>query len=97
MAAALLPFLWLDGRLFLSSTVLFYLANHAGGDKTALAYFLPAWGRAAFAVIGALAGLGIPLLAARHRHQDALAPAAPGYAAFAVFTTFAPGSHLNYL
>ncbi len=92
-----LPYVFWDWQLFLSSTVLFYLTYHSVGDDTALWFFLPEVWRTVFSWLGYLLTLTLGLWTVRKRQGDILWPMTLGFASFMVFIAFAPMTHLNYI
>lgn len=93
----LLPFILADPSAFLSSTVLFYLVNHAQGDTTSAWYYLPESARPAFTAVGYLLCLGALGWTVRLRRGDVLWPMTIAFAAYLIFVAFARMTHLNYI
>ncbi len=91
------PALLAEPELFFSSTILFYLTNHAEGDSSSLWFDLPRALRGPFSLAGyALTG-AVVALGARRRDRDLSWPLALGFAAYLVFTAFNKMIHLNYV
>jgi hypothetical protein len=92
-----LPWLLQDPRLFLSSTVLFYLTHHAGGDNTSLWFFLPESARTSFRCLG----IGLSLCCAGwafvRRNDSLLTPLTLSFVSYVIFIAFNTMVHLNYL
>jgi hypothetical protein len=95
--ALVLPYVVWDWQLFVSSTVLYYLTYHSGGDNTSLWFFLPENLRGAFSALGYAATLALVLFTLRKRDGDLLWPMALGYSAYMLFIAFARMAHLNYI
>lgn len=96
-ALCLLPFvLWGPGP-FLSSTILFYMTHHGGGDSTSLWFFLPEALKGPFTLLGFALSAGFALFAARRRSEGLVWPLFLGYSSYLTFMAFAPMTHLNYL
>ena len=91
-----LPFVFWDPERFATSTVLYYLTHHRGGDNTSLWFFLsPAWQTPLLVLGGVLAVACLAL--ARWRHALGLAwPLALAFCSYVIFVAFNKMSHLNY-
>jgi uncharacterized membrane protein len=95
--ALIVPFVLPNPGLFLSSTVLFYLTAHAGGDDSSLWFALPGALKPTFRIVGYLLTAGCVGWALRRRGDDLLAPLTLSFAAYAVFVAFGTMIHLNYI
>lgn len=93
----IVPFVLPDPGLFLSSTILFYLTAHAGGDSSSLWFALPNALKPPFRIAGYLLTAGCVAAALRRRADDLLAPLTLAFAAYAVFVAFGTMIHLNYI
>jgi len=95
--AIILPFVLPAPGLFLSSTILFYLTAHAGGDYSSFWYFLPAALKPPFRVVGYLLTAVCVAWAFRRRGDDLLTPLTLAFVAYLVFVAFGTMIHLNYI
>jgi uncharacterized membrane protein len=96
-AAVIAPFAARDPARFVSSTVLFYLTFHRGGDDTSLYYFLPPPAQTLWVVLGPALALAVALVPLRERRGDTLAPLRAAFLAYFVFIAFGKMTHLNYV
>jgi hypothetical protein len=96
-AALILPFLLWHPEGFISSTILYYLTHHVGGDITSLWFFLPKWAQSPFLIIGLVATVVIIGLFAKRGRTDLASAMAGAYASYAIFMAFSKMTHLNYL
>jgi Glycosyltransferase family 87 len=92
----LLPFVLWDPAGFLSATLLFYVAHHAGGDTTSLWYYLPGALRLPFQALGAVATLGVALWPLVSRSEDQRDLLRAMVVAALLFLASSPMIHLNY-
>lgn len=95
--ALTLPFVLPNPGLFLSSTVLFYLTAHAGGDDSSLWFTLPGALKPVFRTIGYLLTAGCVAWALRRRGDAVLTPLTLAFVAYTVFIAFGTMIHLNYM
>lgn len=87
-----------EPRLFLSSTVLYYLTHHVRGDDTSMWFFLPAWFQPVFLFFGYGAALSIAALGVRPRlRHDVRVALALSFCSYFVFVAFGKMTHLNYI
>lgn len=96
-AVTILPFLIWNPEAFLSATVLFYLTNHAGGDNTALWYYLPGYLKHAFQVVGIVLALAAVVTVSRTRNGSLMDAMTAAFVAYVIFVAFGRMTHLNYL
>jgi hypothetical protein len=95
--AILAPYLIWDAERLLSSTILFYMVNHAGGDDTSLWFALPAVIQPWFQAAGLVLVAGTVAAAVPARRGSLLAPLTVGFLAYLAFIAFNRMTHLNYL
>lgn len=92
-----LPFIiWhFDG--FLSSTILYYLTHHQGGDTTSLWYFLPSIAQTPFLLIGLLLTLSSIIYCQKSTQYALTACLSAAFSSYVLFMIFSKMTHLNYL
>lgn len=97
----ILPFIIWHPEGFLSSTILYYLTHHKGGDITSLWSFLPDALKTPFLFGGLILTLvGIVAFAQRDKSRpeySLVACMAGSYASYVLFMSFSKMTHLNYL
>jgi hypothetical protein len=93
------PALAVSPETFISSTIGFYAAHHAGGDTTAYFAYLAPGSRTIFSIIGYALSLGVALMGfvVGRGQKNIAAAVAQAYAAYIVLTAFNRMAHLNYL
>lgn len=91
-----LPYVLKNPPAFFSATVLYYLTEHAHGDRSALYFFLPSWAQATFLIGGYLLCLAMLILAMRRKDQTLLGAIGSCFIVFVIFMAFSKLSHDNY-
>ena len=97
ISVILLPFILWHPRGFLSSTILYYLSYHAGGDSTSLYFFLPSLIKPVFQYAGAFAVLFILIYGIRNHKPCVSHPLGLSFVSYIIFTAFNKMIHLNYI
>jgi hypothetical protein len=99
VAASLIigPFFVMNPGAFVSSTVLYYLTNHATGDNTSLWYFLPELIQGSFLLAGPLLAGAVLVVLSRLGREPTLGAILASFCSFAVFMAFSQMTHLNYM
>jgi hypothetical protein len=94
--AAIVPFVLRNPPAFLSATVLYYLTEHAHGDRSSMYFFLPSGIQAGFMIGGYVLTLTLLVMAMVRKGQTLLGVIASSFIVFIVFMAFSKLSHDNY-
>lgn len=90
------PYILRNPPAFLSATVLYYLSEHAAGDKSALYYVVPDALKAPFLITGYAIVIGLLVASMRRTSQTLLGVVASCFVVFILFMASSKLAHDNY-